>query len=361
MKIVDLEVLPFEAGGKIGTQDFRRTHAALKVVTDQGLTGISRVAPSSAKTIEQVLKPALVGEDPVNVERLWEKMSAAALRFGYPDTSAVGTIGSVDVALWDLLGKLLARPVWQLLGGLRDRVPVYGDSLPLPPGRETPEALAETLGRYVQDGFTAVKLHLQRWAPDEVAADVALVRQAIGPSTRLMIDVHRRWDPWTAVEIARRLEPLDVFWFEEPVIGDDQAGGLAFVAARIRQLVAGGEGEHSLYACRAYLTSRAVQVYQADIVGAGGFTGCRRIAALADAFHVKVSPHGASFPEFNAHLVASARNGLIVPAFPAGEAYEVWSRMYAEPIQIRESHIQLSEKPGLVLELDEAFLHRHRS
>jgi len=147
MKIVDVEVLPFEAGGMIGTQAYRRTHAALRVVTDEGLSDISRVAPAAAKTIEQVFKPVLAGEDPANVERLWEKMGAAAHRAGYPDRSVVDVIDSVDVALWDLLGKMLGRPVWQLLGGLRERVDVYGDSIPLPPGRETPEALAETLGR----------------------------------------------------------------------------------------------------------------------------------------------------------------------------------------------------------------------
>src|SRR6266540_50205 len=110
MKIADVEVLAFEAGGTIGTQHYRRTHAALKVMTDAGLTGISRVAPAAVKAIEQVFKPALAGEDPANVERLWEKMHAAAHRAGYPDRSAVGVIGSVDVALWDLLGKMLGRP-----------------------------------------------------------------------------------------------------------------------------------------------------------------------------------------------------------------------------------------------------------
>jgi L-alanine-DL-glutamate epimerase-like enolase superfamily enzyme len=359
MRIVDVRVLPFEAGGTIGTQPYRRTHAALKVVTDEGLTGISRVAPAAAKVIEQVFTPVLAGQDPANVERLWEAMHAAAHRAGGAARTAVGVIGSLDVALWDLLGKAVDRPVWQLLGGLRDRVEVYADSIPLPPGRETPEALAETLAGYARRGFPAVKLHLQRWAPDEVAADVALVRAAIGPRTRLMLDVHRHWDPWTAVEIARRLEPQDVFWIEEPVGGDDQPGALAFVAARVRQLVAGGEGEHSLHACREYLVHRAVQVYQADLLGAGGFTGGRRIAALADAFHVKVAPHGASFPELNAHLVASLRNGLAVPAWSAGEAYEVWSRLYAEPIQMQGGALQLSHKPGLGLELDEAFLRRH--
>jgi L-alanine-DL-glutamate epimerase-like enolase superfamily enzyme len=360
MKIVAVEVLPFEAGGKIGAREYRRTHAAVKVLTDEGLTGISRIGPEAGAYVEQTLAPELVGQDPANVERLWERMYAAAGRSGAPRPGAVGVVGSLDVALWDLLGKQLGRPVWQLLGGLRDRVEAYADAIPVVPGRETAAGLAEAMAGYVRSGFKAAKLHLPRFAPDEVSADVRRVREAIGPDARLMVDVHRRWDPWTAVEVARLLEPCDVYWLEEPVSWDDQIGGLAFVASRIRQLVAGGEGEHSLHVCRDYVARGAVHVLQADVLGAGGFTAWRRIAAVAHAYHVRVAPHGASFPELNAHLVASLPNGLIVSAFPPGEPYEVWSRLYLEPVRLREGHIHLSGAPGLGLELDEAFIRRHR-
>ena len=360
MKIVAVEVLPFEAGGRIGASTYRRTHAAVKVLTDEGLTGISRIGPQAGPYVEQTLAPELLGQDPANVERLWERMYAAVARSGSPRPGAVGTVGSLDVALWDLLGKRLGRPVWQLLGGLRDRVEAYADSIPVVPGRESAADLADAMAGYVDRGFEAVKLHLPRGAPDEVVADVGRVREAIGPQVRLMIDVHRKWDPWTAVEIARRLEPFDVYWLEEPVSGDDQVGGLALVASRVRQLVAGAEGEHSLHVCRDYVARGAVHVLQADILGAGGFTAWRRIAAVAHAYHVRAAPHGASFPELNAHLVASLPNGLIVSAFPPGEPYEVWSRLYREPLQLRKGQIQLTGAPGLGLELDEAFIARHR-
>jgi L-alanine-DL-glutamate epimerase-like enolase superfamily enzyme len=360
MKIVAVEVLPFEAGGTIGTSTYRRIHAAVRVVTDEGLVGISRIGPEAGPYVEQTLAPELMGQDPANVERLWERMYGAVARSGSPRSGAVGMVGSLDVALWDLLGKRLGRPVWQLLGGLRDRVEAYADAIPVVPGRESAAALAEAMAGYVDEGFAAVKLHLPRGAPDEVVADVARVRAAIGPQVRLMVDVHRKWDPWTAVEIARRLEPSDVYWLEEPVSGDDQVGGLALVAARIRQLVAGAEGEHSLHACRDYVARGAVHVLQADILGAGGFTAWRRIAAVAHAYHVRVAPHGASFPELNAHLVASLPNGLIVSAFPPGEPYEVWSRLYRQPLQLRKGEIRLGGAPGLGLELDEAFIARHR-
>jgi L-alanine-DL-glutamate epimerase-like enolase superfamily enzyme len=360
MKIVAVEVLPFEAGGKIGPGAYRRTHAAVKVVTDEGLTGISRIGPAAGPYVAQTLAPELLGQDPANVERLWERMYAAVARSGHARPDAVALVGSLDVALWDLLGKALNRPVWQLLGGLRDRVPAYADSIPVVPGRESAAALAEAMAGYVDAGFAAVKLHLPRGAPDEVVADVDRVRAAIGPQARLMIDVHRKWDPWTAVEIARRLEPFDVYWIEEPVAGDDQVGGLVLVAARVRQLVAGAEGEHSLHACRDYVARGAVHVLQADILGAGGFTAWRRIAAVAHAYHVRVAPHGASFPELNAHLVASLPNGLIVSAFPPGEPYEVWSRLYREPLQLLNGQIRLTAAPGLGLELDEAFIARNR-
>src|SRR5438552_11200038 len=100
MRIVDVEVLPFEAGGTIGEREYRRTHAAVRVVTDEGLAGISRIGPEAAPFIAQTLQPALVGEDPANVERLWERMYAAIAHSGYPRPGAVGIVGSLDVALW---------------------------------------------------------------------------------------------------------------------------------------------------------------------------------------------------------------------------------------------------------------------
>ena len=125
-------------------------------------------------------------------------------------------------------------------------------------------------------------------------------------------------------------------------------------------LVAGGEGERTLYAARDLVARGSVRVLQLDILGGGGYTAWRKYAALAEAFHVKVAPHGASFPELNAHLVAAVPNGLTVSTCPACEPYQIWSRLYREPLDVRDGWITLSDRPGLGLTLDEDFISHHQ-
>ena len=121
-------------------------------------------------------------------------------------------------------------------------------------------------------------------------------------------------------------------------------------------MIATGERENTLSNCRDLIERGGIKVIQTDIIGGGGFTAWRKIAALAEAFHVSVAPHGASFPEISAHLVSAVPNGLIVSAFPSIEPYQIWSSLYKEPIQIREGWIELSQRPGLGLEFDDDFI-----
>jgi D-arabinonate dehydratase len=175
-----------------------------------------------------------------------------------------------------------------------------------------------------------------------------------------MVDVHKLWDPWVGVAAARRLERYDVYWLEEPIRWDDEVGGMALLAAGTRIMLAAGESEHTLYACRDLVARAGIKVLQTDILSAGGYTAWLRMAALAQAHHVRVAPHGASFPELTAPLQAALPNGLIVSAFPAGEPPEIWSRLYREPPDLRDGTLYLTDRPGLGLELDEAYLARHR-
>jgi D-galactarolactone cycloisomerase len=149
------------------------------------------------------------------------------------------------------------------------------------------------------------------------------------------------------------------FWLEEPVRRHDQPLGLALVARATRIPIAGGEGESSLYGCRAILERGGVSYLQTNIAGAGSYTNWLRIAGLAAAYHVQIAPHGATWPEINAHLVASQPHGVIVPATTPGLPPEVWARLY-QNFEIRRGRIQLSDRPGLGLEFDEAFLRRYR-
>jgi L-alanine-DL-glutamate epimerase-like enolase superfamily enzyme len=333
-----------------------RVQAAITVRTDEGPIGVGRAWEPQVAPIRDLLAPVLVGEDPLNAARLWARMAAATAPLLGQERPLMAAVGALDVALWDLRGQILGRPCWQLLGGYRDWVEAYAD---IPLRSRTPEGLAEEVAAAVAMGFRAVKFHILSPDPDHIVAETRAARAAIGPDVKLMVDVFRALDPPTAIAVARRLEEYAPFWLEEPVRADDQPLGLAMVARGTRIPVAGGEGEHSLFGCRAILERGGVAYLQANVLGAGGYTNWLRIAGLAAAYHVGIAPHGAAWPELTAHLVAAQPHGVIVPATTPGLPPEVWARLY-EDFAIRDGRIQLSDRPGLGLTFDEAYLRRHR-
>ncbi len=357
MKITGVETRTLDISGEAGGYAFQRDHSVVLVRTDEGLTGISRTGPGNIPVIED-LTPILLDQSPLDVERLWHAMYATTQSRGHPDSRLVGAIGALDIALWDLKGQALDQPVWRLLGGSRQRIPSYADGTIFE--RETAD-LVQRLADYRDQGFTQVKFHTLNNDPVEVLSEIAAVRAAVGEDTQLMVDAHRAWDPWTAAAVAQECQQYNVYWLEEPVQWDDQVEGLAVVArAAPHLLVAGGEGERTLYAARDLVARGSVRVLQHDILGGGGYTAWRKYAAVAEAFHVKVAPHGASFPELNAHLVAAVPNGLTVSTCPACEPYQIWSRLYEQPMDVRDGWITLSDRPGLGLTLDEDFISHHQ-
>jgi L-alanine-DL-glutamate epimerase-like enolase superfamily enzyme len=333
-----------------------RVQAAIRLKTDAGLVGVGRTWEAQVAAIRDLFAPLLIGEDPLNHERLWARLEAATAPLLGQERALMAAIGALDVALWDLRGKLLGRPCWQLLGGYRDWVDAYAD---IPIRSRRPEGLAEEVAAVVALGFRAVKFHILSPDPDHIVAETRAARAAVGPDVKLMVDIFRALDPPTAVAVARRLEEYGPFWLEEPVRWHDQPLELALVARGTRIPVAGGEGESTLYGCRAILERGGVAFLQTNVVGAGGYTNWLKIAGLAAAYHVKIAPHGATWPEINAHLVAAQPHGVIVPATTPGLPPEVWARLYTD-FAIRDGRVQLTDRPGLGLTFDEDFLRRYR-
>jgi L-alanine-DL-glutamate epimerase-like enolase superfamily enzyme len=330
----------------------RRTHAALKVHTDDGLIGVSRTSGAGARLIAEHFAPLLRGQDPRDVERLWAAMYGHAVAHRL---QASGVIGALDIALWDLLGQSAGLPCWQLLGGFRDWVPAYAD---VPTRAETPAQLGEQLAACVGLGFDAVKFHILQTDPDHIVAETRAARAAVGPAVKLMIDLFALVDTRTAVDVCRRIEPYDLYWVEEPVLRHDQPLGLAIVAQNSRIPVAGGEGEQTIYGVRAILEKGGLTYLQADIVGAGGFTPYRKIAGLAEAYHVWLAPHGATLPDLHASLVAAFPHGAFVPATTPDQPPEIWGHLWQD-FRIERGRVQLSRRPGLGLTFDESFLRRY--
>ena len=160
--------------------------------------------------------------------------------------------------------------------------------------------------------------------------------------------------------MARRWKPYRLYLIEEPVRRDAEHDYLRMVGEATDALLAGGEGEGTLAGVRRLITEGGLEVVQSDILIGGGYTGLMRIAALAQAHHVEIAPHGAQYPDLNCHLVAAIPNGLMIPACPSTEPYQTWSKLYDPPFRIENGEVVMTEKPGLGLEFDPSFIDRYR-
>ncbi len=329
------------------------------VETDEGVSGIGAAhgGPEAIKAIvEHELQPALVGEDPTNTERLWEKMyngsrlePSLARGYSMPSHGRRGetlcAIAGVDIALWDIWGKVLGQPIYKLLGASRTRVRAYASG-GWAPGDEAEKEMAG----YAAKGFTAVKMRAEGrdgFSIPKCIRRVAAARRGIGPEVELMVDAHGSLDVSTAIRLARRMEEYDVAWFEEPISPDNHVG-LAEVRRATSVPIATGEREATRFDFLSLLEKRAVDVVQPDLAIAGGFTEVRRIAAIAGAFGVKFAPHvWASGVLFAAsiHMAMSAPNCHIfeVSQAPSPLVYEV----FEEPFETKDGYVYAPDRPGL--------------
>ncbi len=357
----------------------------VEVETDTGLLGLGEAAHfggplvSTATVIEQELRPHLLGQDPREIERLWELMHRRAYKHARGGI-VIAAISGVDIALWDLRGKLAGMPLWRLLGGYRRRVPAYATGGFYAEGKGVRE-LADEMRAYCRHGFRAVKLKVGRnsgieGSPLRAMADrgvcevslaedlarVRAVREAIGPDVRLMVDANGAWDVPTAVRMGRALEELDVYWFEEPVWPDDLAGS-AEVASKVAIPIAGYETcSYGTVSFRDYIAARAVHFVQPDVAWAGGLTETLKIAHLAQAANLPLAPHihgSAVAVAAAAHLLGAVRNGSMAEmVFPA---HPLMGDLVREPLVVDGAgEIDLGERPGLGIELDPDAVKRYR-
>jgi L-alanine-DL-glutamate epimerase-like enolase superfamily enzyme len=387
MKIVDIRTIPLSYRceppyGSAGGMQSARGGLLVEVETDGGITGIGEAGVGGGSTrhaIEQQLRPMLLGEDPLLIEGLWQKMFARTRQFGRRGI-VMNAISGIDIALWDIAGKVAKLPVYRLLGACRDRVEAYASGGFYQEGKSADDLAGEAEG-YRARGFRGMKMKVGRnpstqtplrhlvahsqvceVEPEEDVARVAAVRRALGPRAKLMVDVNCAWSPAFAIEMGRAFEPYQLYWIEEPVATDDIAGS-AEIARALATPIAGYETEIGLYGFRELIERGAVDIVQTDIAWSGGFSECRRIAALAQAHHRMVAPHAfASAVTLAAslHFIASIPNGLVLEfdQNPNGLRDE----LLKEPIAIDgDGMIPLPERPGLGIELDRAAIERYRS
>jgi L-rhamnonate dehydratase len=336
----------------------------VEVFTDDGYVGLGNaaLAPQAAKqVIDLYLKPLLIGQDPWDIERLWQHMYRKTMAFGRKGIGMVA-ISALDLALWDLLGKSARQPVFRLLGGrTKSRILVYASRLyPVELG-----ALAAEAKRYKKEGYQAMKLRFG-WGPTDGARGmqrnvelVRTVRESIGDDIDLMADAYMGWTLDYAKRMLPLLEPFQLRWLEEPVIPDD-IRGYAELKSRGRIPIAGGEHEFTLSGFRDLLEAHALDYIQFDTNRVGGITQARKIAALAEAHSVPVIPHAGQM--HNYHIVMASFNSPMAEYFPMVDV-EVGNELFwyifeGEP-RARDGYIDLDDNtPGLGLTLNESGLER---
>jgi L-alanine-DL-glutamate epimerase-like enolase superfamily enzyme len=331
----------------------------VQVETDEGVTGfgegISRAGGEATKAaVENLLGPAIIGLDPLNIEGLYRLMVGQLRRFGHDGGIVVEALSGIDTALWDIAGKAWGKPVRDLLMGAgRSTVPVYASSVYI----ASTERMIEETREQIDAGFTTVKLKVGHGAAERGRrADVekiAAIRSAVGGEVDLGVDANSAYDAATAVVVARELEKLDICFFEEPVHPDDIEG-----YARIRSLsaipLAGGETFFLLYGFNDYLKRGLLDVVQPDLARCGGITGARHVATLTQAHRARFAPH-TGFSGGISHLAAlhtaaaAAELYLLEYMFIDNPLRDIFVGGYPRPVA---GEITVPTGPGLGLELD---------
>ncbi len=344
-----------------------RNWVLVKVVTDEGIHGWGEASvEGKEKTVAQAiddLARQLVGRDPFQIEQLWQEMYRNAFWVGGPILNSA--ISGVEQALWDIKGKALGVPVWQLLGGrVHDRVRAYANGWFR--GCKTPKQFAKAAVDTVERGFTALK-----WDPfggaslfinheqEELAIGIVReVRNAVGPKIDLLIEVHGRLSPANAIRLAHRLAEFQPFFYEEP-IPPENVDAMAMVARSIPIPVATGERLFTKWGFKDVIEKQAAAVIQPDICHDGGILETRKIAAMAQVYYVGLAPHNPNGPLSTAacvHVDACTPNFLIQEFVVSDEP--IRSTIQKEAIELVDGHFIPPDRPGLGVDIDEAALGR---
>lgn len=327
-----------------------------RVFTDGGAVGtgwtytLGTGGTALRALIADSLAPLLVGEDPDNIERLWEKMWRGLHAIGSSGATSLA-ISAVDIALWDLLGKARGLPLFRLLGGHRDKVPVYGSGINLYFSMD--DLIAQTKG-FLAQNVHGVKIKVGRPDVGEDLERLAAVREVIGPHMPLMVDANQGWSVGEAINRARAMEPFSPFWIEEPVLADDHAG-YQVLARSISIPIATGETHYTRFQFADLFHRGAVAFVQADVNRVGGITEWMKVAHMAQGFNLPMCPHG--LEEIHLHLTCAVSNGYIVEHVVAGE--RKWGHV-ANPIELVDRYLVPRETPGHGVELDEESLARFK-
>jgi galactonate dehydratase len=358
-----------------------RYFVLVKLATEDGIEGVGEAYVATfgphtvARMIEDVCARQVIGRDPFRIETLWRNVygSGYALR---PDITLVGVLSSIEIALWDIVGKAVEKPIHELLGGrVRETLRSYTYLYTQPEDRTDvytdPDLAAERAAEYAALGFTALKFDpagpYSTFDPRQPSLEALerserytrQVREAVGSSCDLLFGTHGQFTPAGAIRLARRLEPYDPLWFEEPT-PPDSPEEMAKVARATSIPIATGERLTTKYEFARVLESGAAAILQMNLGRVGGILEAKKIAGMAEARYAQIAPHLYSGPILGA---ANIQLAACTPNFLILEGIKTWGGLHADllrrPITWQDGHVVVPEAPGLGVELDEAVAEAH--
>lgn len=375
MKITDIKTYPLRT--KI-EQPFafsqgwvyHRSATIVEIITDEGISGWGEALcmglqppQIAAATIESALKPLLLGEDPADIEVLWHRMYNYTRDYGTKG-AVIGGISAIDIALWDIAGKKHNVPIYKLLGGaFRKKVQAYATGFYRISGKGEEARLAKEAESHREAGLTAMKIKLGFGVEDDIRVMQA-IRNAVGEDVTLMIDSNHAYGVAEAIELGLALEDYNLRWIEEPVIPEN-IKGYTQIRNKLHTPIAGGEGEYTVFGFRDLIASGAIDIAQPDICHVGGFTASKHISAFAHAYGVQINPHvwGSGIGQAaSLHLISALpiANYSLFAKEPIFEydcsSHPFRSQLVSNPVLHHNGWIEISDRPGLGIEVNRSVL-----
>ena len=344
---------------------FIRNGYVIRIHTDTGISGVGQTAcwgyPEAVDSIINTFKKYLIGQNPMRIEHHWQYL----YRMGpFRGSALSGAISAVDIALWDIKGKHFGAPIWELLGGnCRDKIRLH-----LLGGGSTPETMYDAAKAAVEEGFTALKFDPVVGGFQDMGVDrlvktardiVAAAREGGGPDLDLIVEVHRKLTPMNGILLESALAPFNLYFIEDP-IQIDTIKTQAELAKRMTTPLAIGERNVSIWEFRELLEAGGPQYVRPDLGLAGGITHCKKIAALAEAYHSAVVTHNFLGPLITAaslHLDTSIPNFITQEYTKGDESAD--SAVYKVAYQREGGYIPIPEAPGLGIELDDSLIEKN--
>jgi D-galactarolactone cycloisomerase len=325
----------------------------LRLETDQGVTGWGEafghgVSPATKTAFDTLVAPMLIGRDPSNIDTLMHDLQQTLHLFGRSG-AVMYALSGVDIALWDVAGKVAGKPLWQLFGGEARPMPAYASLLRC----SGPEAVAKSCRDALAQGYQHIKLH-------EITVEaVKAARDAVGPDVALMLDTNCPWSVDKALGMVRALGPYDLYWLEEPVWPPEDHAGLAKVRAA-GAVIAAGENAAGLIEFRRAFELGALDIAQPSVTKIGGISEMRRIIALASESGVRVVPH---CPYFGPGFIASLHITAALPADTPVErlAVDLEASPMGDWVDAKNGDMRVPQAPGLGADPDPALIARYRT